>query len=113
MKLDFSQPPPLEQQYLGGRIFLDGREIKHVWYVDTDANLIRTYDVSAHPLAAVREDKLAIASCDIARIFPSGLPPFVEAPVGGVASWTIFGTVEVFHRGERTPYDVPPRSINA
>lgn len=40
---DDSHPPPSE--LFGGVCLLDGKEVKQVWYVDTEAGIVKTYDV--------------------------------------------------------------------
>jgi hypothetical protein len=71
---------------MGGSCFVDGREIKQVWYADTEAGIVKTYDVlgdgKAHP---GRE----FAPAD----FPGRE---VDAPLDGVLSETLRGKVELF-----------------
>jgi hypothetical protein len=49
MILDFkhraSYPSGIIGSYFGCKCFVNGQEVKQVWFIDTEAGLVRTYDV--------------------------------------------------------------------
>ncbi len=70
------------------RVLLDGREVHEVWFVDTDAGILKTY--------AVVEDAEAM--------FVGSLPSYLRArgvkegwdmPPGGIVSKTLYGHIEL------------------
>ena len=97
MILDWSQPGPNEEKMGGGKLLLDGREIKSVWYVDTEAGIVKSYEVFG-------EGKLAYY-CDedtIRMRFPDGVPENVDAPLNDIFSITLKGKIEMFTKdGEK------------
>ncbi len=75
-------------------VFIDGVEIKQVWYVDTEAGFVKTYDVL--------EDGAVHSSWDISKLrLDSSFTANWEMPLGGAASKTIHGSIEL------RPFDVP------
>jgi hypothetical protein len=71
------------------RVFVDGVEIKQVFYVDTEAGLVRTYDVLGDGEAhAVRRGFHEI--CHQESDFPGR---DISAPLNGPLSETIRGAV--------------------
>jgi hypothetical protein len=74
MILDFQRRiKPEQNEFIGGRVTVDGIEIRLVWYIDTDAGVVKTYDV-----------------------FGDGKPHCRCA--GDLISRTITGEVELFRR---------------
>lgn len=45
MILDYNKYGPLEREYNSGNVLVDGRVIRAVFYVDTEAGFVRSYDV--------------------------------------------------------------------
>jgi len=45
MTLDFSNMSPLEEEYIGSKVFVDDIQIELAFYIDTENGLVRTYDV--------------------------------------------------------------------
>lgn len=45
MKLDYSKMGPNERLFMGGTVKVNGREIKQVFFVDTAAGIVKSYDV--------------------------------------------------------------------
>lgn len=66
------------------RIFVDGEEIKSVWYVDTDACVVKTYDV--------------LDRCDVAITvlgYAGVIDASWDAPPDGVFSKTLHGAITI------------------
>jgi hypothetical protein len=90
-----------EAQFVGGSCTLDGKKVDFVWYVDTEAGVVKTYDVYSHPQArlTITPHPTAVASLDELKVFER-LPKDVTAEPGGVMMWTRKGKVELFRQGE-------------
>jgi hypothetical protein len=92
MILNFREMGPLEKEFSGGKVFVDGREILQAWYVDTSLGIVKTFDVfgeSEIRLATESERKTLLAS-----------DPTIEGGPNELLSKTISGTVEVFRADE-------------
>lgn len=95
------------ERYRGSCVFIDGCEIPKVWYVDTEAGIVKTYAVLIGAPAEVVE---MVRRWDSGRVvndqtifatqerFPLELLPpeyEIEAPDDGVLSRTLRGVVRV------------------
>lgn len=85
----------LAHKAIGGSCFVDGREIKQAWFVDTEAGIVKTYDV-------LGDGKLHSGREFTSADFPGRE---VESPWDGVVSETLHGKVDLFARpgSNRTP----------
>lgn len=74
-------------EMMGGRCFVDGVEIKLVWYADTDAGIAKTYDVfhdgKVHAVADMPPHDFSLEGLN------------VDAPPNGAFSQTLRGRVEL------------------
>jgi hypothetical protein len=91
------------------RVFLNGREIEGVWYLDTDAGIVKTFsilqDATTEQLARFRQvyfeqlDDTAMRGIKVSgqRFDRSALPAEweIDAPNDGAVSRTLRGCVEV------------------
>lgn len=98
--------PADREHYRGARVLLDGREIPEVWYVDTDAGIVKTYAVLFDaPVALVERiraalDRPALNAREIfaAERFSVELLPAdyeIESPPDAVVSRTLRGAVSI------------------
>lgn len=88
MTIDCRQWVNIEREPQRYRVFVNGVEIHQVWYVDTDAGMVRSFDVlgDKHPhasLAIARNPEWA------RRAEACGW----DLPIDGVASKTVWGIV--------------------
>lgn len=99
MIIDFRIPSARESEETkamqNGRVTVDGEEIHQVFYADTEAGIVKTFDVFRNfkPTAVRR-------SADMDDIWVAGDFPGreVDAPPDGVLSETLRGRVELFRR---------------
>lgn len=98
MILDFrtGRRGALEAEYQNGRTTLDGVEVRLVFYVNTGAGLLKTYDLSQHPEAAPGTPDKPFAACSWFTVFPKGIPDDVSGFNHEPLVWTRRGKVEVF-----------------
>lgn len=95
--VDFHHMDDLAREAIGGTCLLDGREIKQVWFADTEAGIVRTYDV-------LGDGKVHRGGREfLTRDFPGR---DVGSPVDGVLSETLRGKVELFAAAEAGGEDV-------
>lgn len=95
MKLDYrnyDNQGELEREYAHGKVLVDGREIKQVFYVDTEAGFVRSYDVLG--------DNKAHATCEcldpeVVRKALEGETEPWDQPLDGALSKYIRGVVEL------------------
>jgi hypothetical protein len=75
------------------RVFVDGAEIRLVWYLDTELGLVRTYDVLGD---GKPHSTLAPLSPDATRKrdIESGVEGW-DMPLDGLMSKAIYGAVEL------------------
>lgn len=85
MILDYKNRGPIENGFLGGKVLVDGVEIRQVWYIDTALGIVKTYDVFGDGKAHASRDALSLGG-------QSG----IELPVDGVATKTLNGKIELF-----------------
>lgn len=103
MILDYSKTGEAERLWQNGRVLLDGVEVKSVFYVDTKAGLVKTYDVLSHPEAKVWIEyprPMAIVGMDWRKVFDLKLPSGVDGTLRGPLYWTRCGKVELFTAAE-------------
>lgn len=87
MILNYRNIGELEKEYAYGKCFVDGVEIKRVFYIDTEAGLVRTYDIGDeryHTTQGLSEEERE-----------RGRKEDWCMPVGGVVSKIVVGVVEV------------------
>ena len=72
--------------------FVDGKEIALVWYADTEAGIVKTYDVLRDGKVYMTSDIKALAALDIRVKRFHGK---IELPEGGIMSETLRGKVEL------------------
>ena len=72
------------------RCFLDGKEIKQVWYVDTDAGIVKTMDVFGDDKTYHR---YSLDGEKLAALLGSGRD--IDAPFDKAISETLRGNVEL------------------
>jgi len=98
MILDYSRNPDGENErrwFKRGRVLVDGVEIKSAWYVDTEAGVVKTYDIFRDGKFATATDRAPINApfeCWVPENFPGRE---VECPPHGVLSETLRGKVEL------------------
>ena len=89
--------PFTELDVMGGTCFVDYREIKNVWFADTEMGIVRTYDVLHDGSVATAT---ASRPCEIdnrCEYLPSDFPGReVECPRYGALSETLRGRVQIF-----------------
>lgn len=89
-QINLFDPPEIKESE-HGVCLLDGKEIKQVWYADTEAGIVKTYDVLGDGVPhAVRRGY--VAAHEVSD-FPGRE---IDAPLDGVLSETLHGKVEIF-----------------
>jgi hypothetical protein len=94
------------ERYRGSCVFVNGCEVPKVWYVDTDAGIVKTYAVLFDATAELIRRVRAWTSspgvnrhsvCDVGWFPLDVLPPEyeIEAPDDGAVSRTLRGAVRV------------------
>lgn len=83
------------------RVFVDGIEIKQVWYVDTEAGFVCSFDVLGDGKVHATREKLDPEVIAKARDTET---EFWDMPLGGAISKTVRGVVELkeFEKGDNT-----------
>lgn len=92
-----SFPAGLAERCRGGKVFVDGVEIKLAWYVNTETGIVKTYNVfhDGKPYSTARGDGWLNPFIDYYR--EEGFyPRKVECPKDGALSETLRGKVELF-----------------
>jgi len=87
-----SFPADLLDQCTGGKVFVDGVEIRHVFYVNTDMGRVKTYDVfrdGGYCLTQPEDGTAPFHPDDF-------LPAVVKCPKDGVVYEVLTGKVELF-----------------
>lgn len=78
-----------DSEWFGAKVLVDGIEIWQAWFVDTDAGVVKTYDVLGDKRAInIRADE------DIAAL--KAADPSLEELGCGLLSRTITGAVQLF-----------------
>ncbi len=83
---------------LGSRCYVDGHDVQLVWYVDTFAGVVKSYDVCGDGRARAWRDYLRDQWRGPAG-YPAGSPLFDGSPLEGVGelvSVTLRGRIEIF-----------------
>lgn len=98
MIIDFLAKPRtalLMARRWGNKVFVDGIEIKLVFYVDTEAGIVKTYDVFRNGLIRSTAGRELLS--ELLKVYtPSDFPGReVECPKNGVMSETLRGKVEI------------------
>jgi hypothetical protein len=93
-----SFPAGLVERCMGGKVFVDGVEIKLAWYVNTETGIVKTYDVfhDGNPRPVIKSPGwlgAAIRDYYTEKHFPGRE---VDCPVDGALSETLRGKVELF-----------------
>jgi hypothetical protein len=81
-----SEPPELYEESYLGVVFVDGKRIDQVWFVDTAAGIVKTYDVMG-------DKRSRVGNCFTPSDFPGRE---VECPPGGIVSEVLRGDVELY-----------------
>ena len=95
MKLNFSDIGTFEEQYLHGKCFVDGREMRLVVEADTESGEIVTYDVFGDNKAHSTRESGSRDNLILLR--KAGRDVFYR---GEILAERIRGRVQLFKRGE-------------
>lgn len=93
MVLDFQNIGKLEREYTRGRCFVDGVEIYKPFYIDTEAGLVRTYDIGD-------DDRIRCTAGLTPAEYERGLREDWCRPKNGAVSRIVCGTVTVYRSDE-------------
>lgn len=75
------------------RCLVDGKEINCVWYADTEAGIVKTYDVLGDGKAHATRELIGFGTLSVDSMVVNHR--LVEAPIDGVVSVTLSGKVEL------------------
>lgn len=100
----FNAKDPSFRHIPGIKVLLDGQEIKLVWFADTEAGIVKTYDIfgdaKPHPVLGRPDDIQDYLTCGSPTTFAEYLIKLGKLPtdtedVGNAWSRTLRGKVEV------------------
>lgn len=103
MILNFRNATFLEEDFYGGRVLVNGVEIREVWYIDTNAGQVKTYDIPDYgPYARLPTKK------EIAVLMSAD--PSLELLDNRLLSRTVIGHIQLFRRDgtQAWPEITPP-----
>ncbi len=120
MRFDFqaktSHPSDLLSHVIGGKCFVDGRQIAQVWFADTETGVVKTYDVFGDGKARATCGGYSAIDKPFGDVLytPADFPGReVECPLDGAVSEMLRGKVELIESADgpaRRPAHTAPQA---